>query len=101
MNKVKSIFDGKPKSLTTDFNMFLPPEYHIKPEDQIHPENFSAALQLVKRIRERFVSTQPKVGDFSDAGNLLLNLTQIGAFGFHRNPREISKRPYHADGGTW
>ena len=61
VNKVKSIFDGKPKSLTIDFNMFLPPEYHIKAEDPIHPENFSAALQLVKRIRERFVSTQPKV----------------------------------------
>jgi hypothetical protein len=58
------IFDGKPKSLTTDFNMFLPPEYHIKPEDPVHPENFSAALELVKRIRERFVKTQPKVEVF-------------------------------------
>lgn len=53
--KVKDILAGKPPSLITGFNLFLPTEYHIK------PQKFDCALGMVKKIRDRFGRTEPSV----------------------------------------
>jgi histone deacetylase complex regulatory component SIN3 len=55
VEKVQNLLSGQPRPLITGFNMFLPEEFHIR------PEKFNVAMNLVKKIRARFEKSQPKV----------------------------------------
>ena len=50
VTRVKRILHGKSRMLVEGFNMFLPPEHHIK------PAKMAVALDLVKKIRDRYES---------------------------------------------
>jgi histone deacetylase complex regulatory component SIN3 len=54
VEKVQNLLSGQPRPLITGFNMFLPEEFHIR------PEKFNVAMSLVKKIRTRFEKSQPK-----------------------------------------
>eukprot|EP00282_Hemiselmis_andersenii_P015692 CAMPEP_0114168904 /NCGR_PEP_ID=MMETSP0043_2-20121206/33262_1 /TAXON_ID=464988 /ORGANISM="Hemiselmis andersenii, Strain CCMP644" /LENGTH=152 /DNA_ID=CAMNT_0001266287 /DNA_START=1 /DNA_END=455 /DNA_ORIENTATION=+ len=55
VKRVQAMLAGKPPSLVTGFNIFLPIDYHIK------PQRFDVAMSLVKKIRQRFEATDPGV----------------------------------------
>mmetsp|Transcript_5254 Transcript_5254/g.18698 ORF Transcript_5254/g.18698 Transcript_5254/m.18698 type:complete len:331 (-) Transcript_5254:40-1032(-) len=55
VKRIKKIFSGKSNALIVGFNLFLPVEHHIK------TEKYLVALDLVKKIRDRFEQTKPGI----------------------------------------